>query len=221
MVIDVLTQRPAWARILLEAVGKGRINRQDISVAQARKIIGFNDQTTSDSLIKYWGRIGSPSESKLKFGAQVKAELADSKATVANFKLGRELYMKSCGQCHTLYGEGGRIGPDITGSQRQNLDYLLENIVEPSAAVSPDFRLSNIEMKDGRILSGLIRPRDQQSFTLITSNQTMILAKSDLEGQRGTDQSIMPEGQLEALNVSERTALLRYLMTDSPPEEGR
>ena len=221
MVIDVLTQRPAWARILLEAVGKGRINRQDISVAQARKIIGFNDQTTSDSLIKYWGRIGSPSESKLKFGAQVKAELADSKVTVANYKLGRELYMKSCGQCHTLYGEGGRIGPDITGSQRQNLDYLLENIVEPSAAVSPDFRLSNIEMKDGRVLSGLIRPRDQQSFTLITSNQTMILAKSDIEGQRGTDQSIMPEGQLEALNVSERTALLRYLMTDSPPEEGR
>jgi hypothetical protein len=49
----------------------------------------------------------------------------------------------------------------------------------------------------------------------------MILAKSDIEGQRGTDQSIMPEGQLEALNVSERTALLRYLMTDSPPEEGR
>ena len=221
MVIDVLTQRPTWARILLEAVAKGRINRQDISVSQARKIIGFNDKVTSDSLLRHWGRIVAPSESKLKFGAQVKAELADTKVSQDDFKLGREMYMKSCGQCHTLYGEGGRIGPDITGAQRQNLDYLLENIVEPSAAVSPDFRLTNIQMSDGRVLSGLVRPRDQQSLTLITANQTIILAKTDIEAQRATDQSIMPEGQLEAMNVKERTALLRYLMTESPPVDGR
>lgn len=217
MVIDVLTQRPSWARILLEAVAKGRINKQDISVSQARKIMGFNDQATSESLLRHWGLVGSPSETKLKFASQVKAELANSKATQADFKLGRELYLKSCGQCHTLYGEGGRIGPDITGAQRQNLDYLLENIVEPSSAVSPDFRLSNIQMKDGRVLSGLIRDRDQQSLTLITANQTMILAKNEIEAQRATDQSIMPEGQLEAMSVQERKALLKYLMTDAPP----
>jgi putative heme-binding domain-containing protein len=88
-------------------------------------------------------------------------------------------------------------------------------------AVSPDFRLTNIQMSDGRVLSGLVRPRDQQSLTLITANQTITLAKTDIEAQRATDQSIMPEGQLEAMNVKERTALLRYLMTESPPVDGR
>ncbi|RLT09609.1 MAG: hypothetical protein DWI24_09695 [Planctomycetota bacterium] len=153
--------------------------------------------------------------------AQVKSELAGLNASPADFKTGRELYQKSCGQCHSLYGEGGRIGPDITGAQRQNLDYLLDNIVEPSAVVSPDFRLTNLQMKDGRVLSGLVRPRDKQSLTLITTNQTVILLKNEIEDQKATEQSIMPEGQLEAMNPKDRQELLRYLMTISPPLIGK
>ena len=220
-VIDVLVQRQSWAKILLEAIGVDKIPKQDLSVAQARQIMAFGNSELSDLLMKNWGRIGLPSETKARFVVQVKSELAGLNASPADFKTGRELYQKSCGQCHSLYGEGGRIGPDITGAQRQNLDYLLDNIVEPSAVVSPDFRLTNLQMKDGRVLSGLVRPRDKQSLTLITTNQTVILLKNEIEDQKATEQSIMPEGQLEAMNPKDRQELLRYLMTISPPLIGK
>ncbi|RLS26693.1 MAG: hypothetical protein DWH73_00265 [Planctomycetota bacterium] len=220
-VIDVLVQRQSWAKILLEAIGVDKIPKQDLSVAQARQIMAFGNSELSDLLMKNWGRIGLPSETKARFVAQVKSEGAGLNASPADFKTGRELYQKSCGQCHSLYGEGGRIGPDITGAQRQNLDYLLDNIVEPSAVVSPDFRLTNLQMKDGRVLSGLVRPRDKQSLTLITTNQTFILLKNEIEDQKVTEQSIMPEGQLEAMNAKDRQELLRYLMTISPPLIGK
>ena len=56
----------------------------------------------------------------------------------------------------TLYGEGGKVGPDLTGGGRNNLDYLLENIVDPSAVVTADFRMSIVELKDGGVLNGLV-----------------------------------------------------------------
>ena len=57
---------------------------------------------------------------------------------------------KVCASCHQLYGYGGEIGPDLTGAGRDNLDYLLENIVDPSASVSADFRMVVVAMNDGR-----------------------------------------------------------------------
>ena len=220
-VIDILVQRPAWAALLLQATAKDRIPKRDISLAQAKRIQAFGDQSLNDLLARHWGKTGLTNEAKLKFVSLVKDEMKSADAKPINFNLGRELYLKSCGQCHTLYGEGGRIGPDITGAQRQNLDYLLENIVEPSAVVAPDFRLSNLQLKDGRVLSGLVRPRDQQSLTLITTSQTVILQRNDIEEEKRTDQSIMPEGQLEALSPADRKALLQYLMTETPPAVNR
>ena len=66
------------------------------------------------------------------------------------------IFNTACASCHTLYGEGGKVGPDLTGGGRNNLDYLLENIVDPSAVVTADFRMSILDLKDGRVLNGLI-----------------------------------------------------------------
>ena len=94
-------------------------------------------------------------------------------------------------------------------------------MLEPSAVVSPDFRVTNLQMKDGRVLSGLVRARDKQSITLVSTNETRILPTSEIEAQKPTTQSIMPEGQLEAMTKAERVALLRYLMSSEPPEVAR
>ena len=51
---------------------------------------------------------------------------------------------------------GGKLGPDLTGSGRSKLDYLLENIVDPNSAVSSDYRMNVVQLKDGRVLSGMI-----------------------------------------------------------------
>ncbi len=72
---------------------------------------------------------------------------------------GRAVFDRICASCHKLYGYGGEIGPDLTGAGRDNLDYLLENLVDPSASVSADFRMVVVAMSDGRVLNGLVRVR--------------------------------------------------------------
>ncbi|MFM7131186.1 MAG: c-type cytochrome, partial [bacterium] len=220
-VLDVLVSRPSWAKPLLVALGQPeRIPGGELSVVQARQILALNQPELTLLLEKNWGRVGTPAAEKQAFRQRIEGELKLAGAKV-DLAQGRQLYLKNCGQCHQLYGEGGRIGPDITGAQRQDLGYLLENVLEPSAVVSPDFRVTNLQMKDGRVLSGLVRARDKQAMTLVGVGETRIIPLAEIEEQKPTSQSIMPEGQLEAMTTAERVALLKYLMTTAPPELAR
>jgi len=216
-VIDTLATRPAWARALLKSVGDGLLPSEEISVFQARQMLALGDPELTTLLEKHWGKIETTSEAKLAAKRSIQAELAAISADEKSLRLGRTVYDRTCGQCHTLFGAGGKLGPDITGSQRQNFDYLMENVLEPSAVVPPDFRVTQVALKDGRVLSGLMRPRDASTLALVTPAETLILLRSEIVEQKPTGQSIMPEGQLEALNQADRTALLHYLMADSPP----
>ncbi len=216
-VIDTLVSRRPWAKSLLKAVAEGRLGSAEISVLQARQILSLGDPELVSALESHWGKIETSSEAKLAARKSIQAEIASGKPNDDSVKLGRTVYARTCGQCHTLYGEGGKLGPDITGSQRQNFDYLMENVLEPSAVVTPDFRVTQISLKDGRVLSGLVRPRDASTLALVTPAETFILLKSEIDEQKPTAQSIMPEGQLESLNRDERIGLLHYLMSERPP----
>jgi putative heme-binding domain-containing protein len=111
-----------------------------------------------------------------------------------------------------LYGKGGKLGPDLTGSGRTNLDYLLENIVDPNGAVSADYRMNIIQLKDGRVLSGMISGQDRNSLTLRMPATETVVSKSTIKKRETLSHSIMPAGLLDNLSLEERRDLIAYLM---------
>ena len=111
-----------------------------------------------------------------------------------------------------LYGRGGKLGPDLTGSGRTNLDYLLDNIVDPSSVVSTDYRMNVIELKDGRVLSGMISGQDRNSLTLRMPGSEILVSKSDIKKKQVLNTSIMPTGLLDNIGPDERRNLIGYLM---------
>jgi putative heme-binding domain-containing protein len=124
---------------------------------------------------------------------------------------GRALFERHCATCHVLFGTGQKVGPDLTGSQRENLDYLLENILDPSATVSKDFRASVVAMKDGRVFTGLITSRAPKTVTLQTATEKKTLSVDDIEEVRATQQSPMPDGLLQNLSQEQVKNLIAYL----------
>ena len=118
---------------------------------------------------------------------------------------GRVVFDRVCGTCHRLYGDGGEIGPDLTGSGRDNLDYLLENIVDPSATVSADFRMVVVAMHDGRVLNGMVKAQSPRTLTLQTQTEAIVLDRSEIEALRPSASSLMPDGLLDTLD-SRRSA---------------
>jgi putative heme-binding domain-containing protein len=148
-----------------------------------------------------------------------RARLTDVAVVEADLIEGRLVYGISCGACHRLYGEGGDLGPDLTGSGRQNLDYLLENILFPHAVVPAGFRQSTLVLSDGRVLSGIIRERTSQSLTLALVGETLTIHRAEIEIEETAQQSMMPEGLLDALTEEQVTQLFAYLMSSRPVEE--
>jgi putative heme-binding domain-containing protein len=143
--------------------------------------------------------------------AQYKQMLNAPARTPPDLPLGRALFVKTCAQCHTLYGTGGKVGPDITGSNRANLDYLLENILDPSAVIPKEYAVTKFEMKNGRVVTGILRGETQAALTVVTANETLTLPRDEIETQMLTTTSMMPDDLLKPLKDDEVLALFAYL----------
>ncbi|MEO8428844.1 MAG: c-type cytochrome, partial [Verrucomicrobiota bacterium] len=128
---------------------------------------------------------------------------------------GRVVFNTACAACHTLYGDGGKVGPDLTGAGRDNLDYLLENTIDPSAVVTADFRMSVVNLKDGRVLNGLIAAKTDRTLTLKTMTETLTFERGEIQSVQESSLSLMPEGLLEALAPEQARDLIAYLMHKS------
>jgi putative heme-binding domain-containing protein len=113
--------------------------------------------------------------------------------------------------CHRLYGHGGDSGPDLTGSGRENLDYLLENIVDPSAVVSADFKVTVVTLKDGRVFNGVIIAQNNRTVSLKIMTGTLTLARAEIEEMEPSELSLMPEGLMDGWPMDRVRDLIGYL----------
>src|SRR5690606_2603060 len=107
------------------------------------------DTQVSALLEAHWGQIGAQNQDKEALIAQYKARLSQPAAAAPNAAHGRELFAQACGACHVLFGEGGKLGPDLTGGGRKDLDYLLHNVLDPSAVVPHDYKMTIVTLTDG------------------------------------------------------------------------
>ena len=212
-VLAVLVTRPAWADALLGAIAEGKIPRDDVSAFHARQIRSLNDDELTKQLGQVWGELRDSPADKRDLILKLKAELTPQTLGSADVSRGRALFVKTCSACHTLYGEGGRRGPDLTGSQRRNIDYLLENIVDPSAVVTADFRVTILELTDGRVLTGVITAKNDKAVTLITPTDTLTIERAEIGVQKESKQSLMADGLLQPLLAEQVRDLFAYLMT--------
>ena len=221
-VIETLVSRPSFATALLDEIGVGRIPRVDLPAFQARQITSFNNETLTKRLTEVWGQLREADDEKRQLIAELKTQLTKEALSKGDKGRGRAVFNTLCVSCHSLYGEGGRIGPDLTGSGRADLSYLLDNIVDPSAVVGADFRMAIVSLTDGRILNGIVATRTERALTVQTPTERVTIEMIDVKKMRESPQSLMPEGLLQTLTAEQIRDLIAYLMhpTQVPlPEE--
>jgi putative membrane-bound dehydrogenase-like protein len=209
--VQTLAARSAWALKLLDAVEAGTIPRRDVSVFVARQMQGLKDKRVADRLTKVWGQLQPASAQRVALTKKYKELLNDTAVATADAIRGRQVYVKNCAACHKLYDEGGDVGPALTGSQRANLDYVLENVLDPSAVVPNDYRVVVIDMLDGRRINGIVRAETDKAVTIRTANETLVLPKSEIDARTTSKLSMMPEGLFDKLGEQEVKDLVAYL----------
>ncbi len=209
--IATLVARPATARLLLEAVQQERIPRTDVHAYHVRQMLQTKDEALAALIRKVWGEIRETSEDKRQKIGEWKNLLTAEHLKTADLGRGRRLFDTTCASCHTLFAEGGKVGPDITGSNRADLDYILENVLDPSAVLGKDYRMSVLTTVDGRVISGIIKSESDSALTLRTINDTIVVAKSEIDEQQLSALSLMPEKLLDQMTSDDVRDLVAYL----------
>jgi putative membrane-bound dehydrogenase-like protein len=208
--IATLTSRPAYAMALLDAMEAGKIPRRDLSPFAARQLLNFKDKALTAKLTKVWGTL-RPAADKAALKEKYFGIVAPESLKKADRSHGRAVFNQTCAKCHVLFGEGAKIGPDLTGSQRTHAEYLLTKLLDPSATVAKDYQMTIINTKSGRSVSGLVKEENDKVVAIQTENEVVRIAKADIEAREQSGQSMMPEGQLEKLSAVEVRDLFAYL----------
>lgn len=214
--IDTLVSRAGYAKALLDRIGKVEIPRDAISPFQARQIQSLGDEALTKQLAEVWGELRDTPEAMKAEIANWKTILTPEAIAAADPAKGKTLFAALCGACHKLYGEGGAIGPDLTGSDRHNLDYLLGNTVNPNEVVPADYRLTVFTLEDGRVVSGVVPEESERSVTVQTPVERLTLPADSIAKRETLPVSLMPEGLLKAMDEASVKDLIAYLMTRAP-----
>ncbi|MCA9112632.1 MAG: c-type cytochrome, partial [Planctomycetaceae bacterium] len=219
----VLASRVAWTKQLLEELTSRRIKRDSVPLDIVQQMRLHNDPEIQATLDQLWGRTRSTPEEKQQQVERLRSLIgglltATDQRSADPFQ-GRELFKKNCGVCHTLFDEGGKTGPNLTGYERTNLDFLLLAIVDPSAAIREEFTQYQILTVDGRVMTGLI---DTQTPTTVTlrgaNNETTLVNRDDIDILQAMDKSIMPDGVVDKLTDEELRDLFAYIIARTPPQ---
>lgn len=212
--INLLGARPEMALVLLEAVDAGALESSLISPVMLDQFERFDHPEIQSLVQENWVRGGAEIDLEQLAAAidEWKERLRPKVLAKADASRGRQVYAMTCGTCHPLFGEGVALGPDLTGSNRADLHYLLENVLAPSAVVGKEYMLQIFQMKDGSTLSGMVRAETPEFITLAMPGGAEIdVRKAEVESREKVAQSLMPAGLFDALPRERVADLVKYL----------
>jgi putative membrane-bound dehydrogenase-like protein len=209
--ITTLASRASYAKLLLAAVEAKKLPAADIPGETIRQLRSFNDNDLNDTIAAVWGTVRDTPADRKKLIADWQKKANPDVLAKADLGAGRAVYNKVCAQCHTLYGVGGKVGPEITGANRGDLNYLLENVFDPSAVIPKEYAATKLDLTDGRSLIGIVKEENKATLTLVMANETLTIPVKDIDKRTPSELSMMPDDLTKPLTEGQLKNLFAYL----------
>lgn len=207
--IATLSMRKSSASVLLDAVANKQLPSTDLTAEVVRQLRQIKDPFLDKRIMEIWGTVRETAAERKKIINDWTRKI--NTHVDPDLSHGRSVYAKICQQCHKLYGVGGQVGPEITGSNRADIGYLLENLFDPSAVIPKEYAATTLSLNDGRIITGIVQKDTSQGITLVTPNEKIQISHKDVESRRSSELSMMPEDLTKNLSEIEIKNLLAYL----------
>ena len=201
----------AGARQLLDLIGGGKASPQlllDRALAARLKAV---DKASEQRITKLSAGL-QPLDKKLEalIAAASKA-YAPGKAWLPS---GENLFKQNCAACHSLGGEGGKVGPQLDGIGGRGSHRILEDLLDPNRNLDPAFHAENIDLKDDTVITGLpLREEGQLLIVVDTTGKEIQIRKSDIVSRQKSALSLMPGNFGDVLKPEQINHLVAYLMS--------
>lgn len=218
--LNLFTSRASWAFELLELIEVSKqVQTDDIPEQIIRQFQLLDDPKVNKSVNQLWPEVTTASSADKT--THMKRITTALKSGAGNISSGKLLYQQHCGSCHKLFGEGGALGPDLTGYDRKNINYLIINIVDPNIDIRGGYVNYKIVKKDGRILAGTITDRSSELVTLKSfSGEETVIPTEQIEVMEAQATSLMPERLTDNLTDQQIRDLFSYIMKKTGDQDG-
>ena len=207
--IGTMMRRSSWAMSLLNAVENRTIDKGDLQPehwTQLRRNPSRRVSRRARELAESSGGISPDREAVV----EKLLPLAKQKGDAVR---GKTVFTASCSVCHKFNGEGGQIGPELTGVAARGKEDILLEILDPNRSVEANYRLWTLSTKDGAVFAGRMESETQTAVELLdVAGQKHVVQRKDIQSLSAAPVSLMPTG-FEALPADDLKALLEYLMT--------
>jgi putative heme-binding domain-containing protein len=216
MIVNALVRTKGGASAVLDALRSKQLAMSDINENQARSILDLNDPNLSKRVSAEWGTVRTERDPE-------RARLVDQyKKMILSHApgdpiAGMKVFAGTCMQCHTLYGKGGSVGPDLTGVGRDNLDLVLSNVLDPNLVVGKPYYQWSVRLKNGTTASGLLVEESEKRIVLKDSNQQLTVPRDQIDRLKETTLSMMPERLEKTMSQQQFVDLIAFLLTKQPP----
>ncbi len=214
--LTTLVARPQGVTALLAAMDGGKIPAKDLSAPLARLVQGFDNAEFNAWLIKNWGSLNATSAERQAEVERYRKFLGEDAILHSNVKNGQAIFERTCAACHTIFGKGGNIGPELPGNFK-DLEYLLQNLLDPNAVIGRDYQQTFVTTRSGNLVAGVVTAEDDRTLTLKTLAAPVTLSKDDIAKRELSPMSMMPTGLLNGLEEPEVRDLLLYLRQPKAP----
>ena len=206
----VMIRKPAWAGSLLTGIDKGGIDQRDLANEHWQALTTYPDDKIAKKAKTVQKTVGRAPTAGRKEIVDRLIGLADKPGDVA---LGKQVFEKNCMVCHTLEGQGGKVGPELTGvGARPKADILMQ-VLDPNRSVEGTFREWTAATNDGEFVSGRLMTETATTVELLdTTGKLHTLQRNDIKKLTVSEKGLMPEG-FEVLKPEELSSVVEYLAT--------
>ena len=212
--VNTLASTKEGSKELLKAVEAKTVPATALSPFLVRQLTAFDDKEINALIKSAWGDVNAPKADLGERTKKFRELLTPAALAKGDLAKGKMLFTMTCGQCHKLFGEGQNVGPDITGSNRADLNYLLENVLDPNAVIGKAYQLNLFTMKDGRVMSGVIKEESPAAVKIaMMGGVEFTLSQPDIAKREVSKLSTMPEGLFDALKPEQVIDLVKYLQS--------
>jgi putative heme-binding domain-containing protein len=214
---DVLLRRRESALVWIQAVDRGEIAASVTPIEQIRRAALFSDPELDRLVLKHWGKLEWTTRGEAL--AEVRRLGNDLRAGPGDPVNGRVMFAKHCATCHQLFGEGKKVGPELTTANRGDAIALLVSLVAPSSVIRKEYVSLVVETSDGRVLTGLPINQNAAGVTLADNKgDTIEIATGDIEAIRESNVSLMPQGLYRTMTPQQLRDLFAWIQSEGPTQ---
>jgi putative heme-binding domain-containing protein len=216
--IELLTQRPAWAKMLLAAIRRREIPATAINRNQAARLLKSRDEELVKLMTTTWGTVRTERNPDRE---QVITKVREMiRSTPGDPFRGEKVFKTICAQCHKIHGEGQEVGPDLTSNGRGSFEQLLSSVLDPSLVIGGAYQARVVDTEDGRSITGLLFEDGQDRIVLKLQGGKLETIPRDQVADVITSQlSMMPEDLDKQLKPQEIVDLFAFLAIDKHPSD--